>query len=68
MRYHVVQPYGRPGEYRDSTVVASFHTVNGAFRYLDHIALMQLQYGIRQDALEFAVVDDEYRPVGRPME
>jgi hypothetical protein len=68
MRYHVVQPYARGGDYRASSFVESFDTVDGAFRYLNQIALTLTQNGFRQDALAFVVVDEEYRPVSRPTE
>ena len=64
MKYLLVQPYADgPQRFERATVVSTHQTVDGAFAALARHASRLEEFGIRSDAIELFVVDEERRPV-----
>lgn len=64
--FHVVQPYGRNGNYSEATVVASLPTAEAAWEYLDSLWARMAAKNIQPGTVELLVVDDGRRLIPRP--
>jgi hypothetical protein len=64
--FHVVQPYGKQGDYGEATIVASLPTIESAWEYLDSLWARMAAGNVPPGALELVVVDDARRLIPRP--
>jgi hypothetical protein len=67
MTFHVVQPYGPPGDYAQATVVATLPNAEAAWESLDALHARMNASEVPLDYVDLVVVDDERRPVSRPV-
>lgn len=67
IRYLLVQPYATgPQRFHRASIVGEFTTAQDAFAQLDRYLARLAEQGIRDDALQFYVVDVHRKPVARP--
>lgn len=66
MVFHIVQPYGPPGDFTKATRVASLPNAEAAWEYLDSLRARMAATEVPLDSVELVVVDDARRPVPRP--
>jgi len=62
----VVQPYGRAGDYKHATVLASLPTAEAAWDYLDTLHEKMAAADVQLAFVELVVVDEQRAPVSRP--
>lgn len=65
--FHVVMPYGPPGDFNKATPVASVPTAEAAFGYLDDVRARLSRLKVPCVGVELVVVDDWRRPIERPV-
>ena len=66
MKYLLVQPYADgPHRFERATIVSTHPTADGVFVAFDHHVSRLEGFGIRPDAIELFVVDDQRRLVKR---
>ena len=66
--FHVVMPYGPPGDFKEATRVASVPTAEAAWGYLDDVRVRLASLNVPLDIIELVVVDEGREPVPRPNE
>jgi len=64
--FHVLMPYGPPGDFKKATRVASVPTAEAAWGYLDDVRDSLASLKLPLDIIELVVVDEEREPVPRP--
>ena len=64
--FHVVLPYGPPGDFTKATRVASVPTAEAAWGYLDDVRVRLSSLNLPLDIVELVVVDEGREPVPRP--
>jgi hypothetical protein len=64
--FHVVMPYGPPGDFKKATRVARDPTAEAAWGYLDDVRVRLASLNVPLDIIELVVVDEGREPVPRP--
>lgn len=64
--FHIIQPYGPPGDLTQATIVASLLTAEAAWEYLDALRARMNANAVPLDYVDLVVVDEERRPIERP--
>jgi len=64
--FHVVLPYGPPGDFTKATRVASVPTAEAAWGYLDDVRARLASLNVSLDVIELVVVNEGREPVTRP--
>lgn len=62
--YRVVQPWGNDRA-RESTEISSHPSADAAFAAIDRAAEQMARTGVRTDAVELIVIDEQFRIVPR---